>query len=88
MMRDFIQFQYNKSLRDMTNDKIQSCCLKHLEFTANATARSNHVVLCSLPFDKKSGDLNVSTNFFKTFHEYYFALKQLKTKEFGKNTNV
>ena len=31
----------------------------------------------------------VSDNdFFTTFDKYYFALKQLKTREFWKNTNV
>ena len=27
-------------------------------------------------------------DFFATFDKYYFALKQLKTREFWKNTNV
>ena len=28
------------------------------------------------------------TDFFATFDKYYFALKQLKTRKFCKNTNV
>ena len=31
---------------------------------------------------------NSGTDFFTTFYMYYFALKQLKNREFCKNTNV
>ena len=81
-MRDFSQFQYNKSLRDMTNGKNQFCRLKHVEFRPNATARSNHVVLCGLPFEKKGGDLNVS------IVEYYLHLHSMFEKSLSGSSDT